>query len=128
MSLKTTSSLNAYGATGKMDVHYENLRLQLEAKDLAMKPGFFNSLASGLANGIIKTNNVPGAKNYHQGAISFTKKNEDSFFKMLWLIQLHGLEDSILGSDARDQRIKNKKQKQENKTKSKSNKKWKIKF
>jgi hypothetical protein len=61
-------------------------------------------MASGMANGVLKTENLPENKSFHQGNFKFKKQPTDSFFKMLWIVALNGLEDSILGSDKRDQR------------------------
>ena len=113
--LNVSSTLSNNGGIGKMDMHYENLKLQIEGKDYDKGPGFFTKMASGMANGILKRNNIPGDKSYHQGVIKFQKLKEDSFFKMLWLVNLYGIEDSILGSDARDTRKEKKKKKEQDK-------------
>ena len=123
-SLKIKSIISNQGGFGTMDAHYTELKIQLENKELADKPGIFNNLASGIANGVLKKNNIPETKDYHQGNISFKKKASDSFFKMLWVVTLYGLEDSILGSDNRDQRRINKKQRKEKKKKKKKRFKW----
>jgi hypothetical protein len=112
VDLKINSTLSTNGAFGTMDAHYTGLKMQLEAKDLSKSPGFFNNVASGLANGLIKSDNIPGQQYYHQGKFRFKKTTQDNFFKMLWLITLHGLEDSILGSEHKDEKEKRKKEKE----------------
>lgn len=118
ISLKINSTLDSHGGRGQMDAHYRDLKLQLESKELSKDPGFFNKVVSDLANGILKTQNIPGDKFYHQGNFEFSKSNHDAFFKMLWLTTLYGLEDSVLGSESRDQRrIKQQQRKKKNKDK-----------
>ncbi|MFT4753106.1 MAG: hypothetical protein ACI85Q_000642 [Salibacteraceae bacterium] len=116
IDLKINSTLSSHGAFGTMDAHYTSLKLQLESKDGTKKPGIFNNVASGIANGIIKTENIPGTADYHQGHFKFKKTKHTSFFQMLWLITLNGLEDSILGSDSKDERKKRKKEKRKSTT------------
>lgn len=113
-NLLVRSVLSSTTCKGFMDVHYENMYLLLENKDSQKKPNFFQHIASGLANGVLKNNNIPGSKNYHTGNFYFEKETQDSFFKLLWLAHLYGLEDSILGSNAKDKR----KQRKSDKTKS----------
>jgi hypothetical protein len=125
ISLESNSIITSKSAFGTLDIHYEDLKLQLLSKDLDKK--FINNIASGLANGLIKTNNIPGEKQYHQGSFNFDKLKEDSFFNLLWLVHLHGLEDSILGSDAKDQRKQNRKERKEEASKN-GKKKWSISF
>ncbi|UTW66874.1 DUF748 domain-containing protein [bacterium SCSIO 12643] len=118
VSLKINSTLDIHGGQGQMDAHYRDLKLQLESKELSKNPGFFNKVVSDLANGILKTQNIPGDKFYHQGNFEFTKSKHDAFFKMLWLTTLYGLEDSVFGSESRDQRrIKQEQRKKKNKDK-----------
>jgi hypothetical protein len=112
VSLKINSTLSSNGAFGTMDAHYEGLKIQLEGKDIDKKPGFFNNMASGLANGILKSENVPGDQFFHQGKFRFKRTQHDNFFKMLWLVTMHGLEDSILGSNVKDEKKQRKKEKQ----------------
>jgi hypothetical protein len=121
ISLKVNSTLTTHGGTGQMDAHYKNLKLQLESKELSANPGFFNTVVSGLANGVLKTENIPGEKYYHQGNFEFPKDPTDSFFKLLWFTTLYGLEDSVLGSEHRDQR----RLKQQERKKSDKGKWWK---
>lgn len=110
VSLKINSTLSTHGAFGTMDAHYTGLKLQLEGKDIDKKPGFFNNVASGLANGLLRTENNPNNQYYHQGKFRFAKTKHDNFFKMLWLVTMHGLTDSILGSDYKDEKEKRKKE------------------
>lgn len=118
VALKINSTLDSHGGRGQMDAHYRDLRLQLESKELSKNPGFFNKVVSDLANGILKTQNIPGDKFYHQGNFEFPKSKNDAFFKMLWLTTLYGLEDSVFGSESRDQRrIKHEERKKKNKDK-----------
>ena len=112
IDLKIASTLSSNGAIGSLDAHYTGLKIQLESKNLDAKPGFFNNMASGLANGILKTENVPGTEFYHQGKFQITKKPYQNFFTMLWMVTFHGLEDSILGSNTKDERMQRKKEKQ----------------
>lgn len=111
VSLKINSTISNNGAFGTMDAHYTKLKLQLESKDLEKKPGFFNNVASGIANGILKTENNPESPDYHQGKFRFKRTQHDNFFKMLWLVTMHGLEDSILGSNSKEEKQKRKKEK-----------------
>ncbi len=111
IDLKIASTLSNNGAIGTMDAHYKGLKIKLESKDLNSKPGFFNNVASGLANGILKTENIPGSPYYHQGKFQITKKPFQNFFTMLWMVTFHGLEDSILGSNSKDERTQRKKEK-----------------
>ena len=108
VSLKINSVLNAQNVTGTMDAYYKDLKILIEAKDIDKKPGFFNNIVSGIANGVFKTENNPANNNYRQGRIKLDKLPSNSFFQMLWLTTLNGLEDSILGSEARDNRKQNK--------------------
>lgn len=110
-SLKISSTISKNGGVGKMDAHYENMKLQFKEKDIKQTPGFFLNVVSGLANGVVKNNNIPGTTNYHTGSLKFQKGPHDSFFKMLWLVTLNGLEDSILGSNVKDERVARKKEK-----------------
>lgn len=112
IDLKIVSTLSSNGAFGTMDAHYEGLKIQVESKDLTQKPGFFNNLASGLANGILKTENIPGSPYYHQGKFQVAKMPYQNFFTMLWVVTFNGLEDSILGSNSKDERDQRKKEKQ----------------
>lgn len=126
--MKINSVISTLGGMGTMNAHYTNLKLQLESKELSENPGIFNKMASGMANGVLKTENLPENKSYHEGNFEFKKHPTDSFFKMLWLVSLNGLEDSILGSDKRDQRRVKKQQRQKNNSKSKFSLKKKIKI
>lgn len=110
VDLKINSTISNNGAFGTMDAHYTGLKLQLESKDLSKDPGFFNKIGSGLANEVIKTDNIPGHQYYRQGKFSFNKTQHDNFFKMLWLVTMKGLTDSIFGSDYKDQKKQQKKE------------------
>ncbi len=111
-SMKIRSTLSSNGAIGTMDAHYKDLKIQLESKNQGQKPGFFNNMASGLANGILKTENIPGTPYYHQSKFKISKMPYQNFFTLLWMITFHGLEDSILGSNTKDERNQRKKEKQ----------------
>ncbi len=112
VSLKIKSSINAQNAYGTMDAYYKDLKILFESKDADKKPGLFNSAVSGIANGVIKTENNPTSKNYRQGHFEFDKKPSSSFFEMLWLVTLNGLEDSVIGSEGRDSRKQKKVEKE----------------
>ena len=110
IDLKINSTISSNGGFGTMDAHYTNLKVQLEGKDLNKSPTLLHNVVSGLANGLIKQENVPGSNYYHQGKFQFKKTKDDNFFKMLWLVTLNGLEDSVLGSDHKDEKKKRKKE------------------
>lgn len=103
-SMKISSTISEEGGFGKMDAHYTNLKLLIKSKSEEKKNRFLFGTVSGIANGLIRNNNIPGDKYYRQGTFKFQKAGNDSFYKMLWLVTLYGLEDSILGSKGRDQR------------------------
>ena len=111
VQLKVNSTLSNNGAFGTMDAHYRNLKLQLEPKDIHEKPGLLSNMASGLANGIIKSNNIPNTPYYHQAEFQIKKMDHDNFFKLLWLVTLNGLENTILGTDIKKNKKKRKRKK-----------------
>jgi hypothetical protein len=113
--LTVTSTLSNTTCYGIMNAHYENMFVEFENKHTDRKPSVFLHMATGLANGVLKNNNIPGKKNYHTGRFEFEKENADSFFKLLWLVNLYGLEDSILGSNKKAQRDKRKAQREADK-------------
>jgi hypothetical protein len=121
VSLKINSTLTSQNVNGTMDAYYKGLKILFESKDQNKKPGFFNNVVSGVANGVIKTENNPANKNYRKGQIKLDKLPSHSFFQLLWLTTLNGLEDSFIGSESRDNRKKHKIEREQS-----GKKKWSI--
>ena len=114
VSLKMSSTLNSNGGNGTLNAHYTNLKLQILAKESKKQKNFLLNVVSGLANGYIRNNSIPDQPGYHPGKFQFTKDRTDSFFKMLWMCHLFGLEDAVIGSNKKDTRQAKKKAKEKN--------------
>jgi hypothetical protein len=122
IKLKGSSVLTSDGGYGTLDAHYENLSVLLISKKEHKQNPFFLNIASGIGNGILRNDNIPGSPNYHKGEFSFDKQPYDNFFKMVWLTTLYGLEDTFLGGSVRKEKRKSEKQqkKEEHKTEKRS--------
>jgi hypothetical protein len=106
INLKVSSVLTSDGGYGTLDAHYEHLSVLLVSKKEHKHNPFFLNIASGIGNGILRNNNIPGSPNYHKGEFSFDKQPYDNFFKMVWLTTLYGLEDTLLGGSVRKEKRK----------------------
>ena len=83
---------NSYKSKGKIEIEYEDLKLEIHS-NVKHKKHFFSSL---LANSVVKTHNLKHHRGYKQGEIASLRNKNKSFFNVLWKSLQSGIIDILI--------------------------------
>lgn len=93
--LNFTVNADNYNATGKMQLYYQNLEIELLKKEQGennfQKKGFISALANTF---IVKDANPDASGNFRTGEIKLSRKIDMSFFSFLWQSLFTGIKSS----------------------------------
>lgn len=90
---------NKYQITGTTELNYSNATIAFEQKDAGFLSKLKKNMISGLANTLLKTNNIKGKSNYKIGQVYYPYDHSVPFVRSIWLAIQIGIIDTMIPFD-----------------------------